>query len=159
MTNLQKITTLLYGIFAASALMMFSFWTIVLGTIALLAALILAYAQRKKAEGTVYASHLTWLIRTFWIGGGAYMPILTIAEAAVLWSKIDLNGIAEKISSGEIMGPADIQSMLLEQYGGLMTTLNLAFTIPFAAWWLSRCWRGYAKLRQDRPVEKPMWWL
>jgi uncharacterized membrane protein len=29
--------------------------------------LIVAYVKRPDARGTIYASHLTWLIRTFWI--------------------------------------------------------------------------------------------
>ena len=33
-----------------------------------LAGLILAYIKRPEAEGTIYASHFEWNIRTFWIG-------------------------------------------------------------------------------------------
>ncbi|MGU3496941.1 DUF4870 family protein [Xanthobacteraceae bacterium A53D] len=36
--------------------------------ITMLVGLIVAYMKRGDAAGTIYESHFTWLIRTFWIG-------------------------------------------------------------------------------------------
>ncbi|GGF45840.1 hypothetical protein GCM10007301_01660 [Azorhizobium oxalatiphilum] len=36
--------------------------------ITMLVGLIVAYVKRGDAAGTIYESHFTWLIRTFWIG-------------------------------------------------------------------------------------------
>jgi uncharacterized membrane protein len=56
--SLTQITTIVYGLQAASFLIGVSF----------LVALIINYVKRPDAEGTFLASHFTWQIRTFWYG-------------------------------------------------------------------------------------------
>jgi uncharacterized membrane protein len=58
--------------------------------------LIVAYLKRGEASGTMFESHLTWLIRTFWLGliagiiGAVTNPLLglgmLILFAAGIWS-------------------------------------------------------------------------
>ena len=33
---------------------------------------ILAYVKRDEAQGSIYASHIDWLIKTFWVSFGGY---------------------------------------------------------------------------------------
>jgi uncharacterized membrane protein len=40
----------------------------VLGGVPVIAGLIMLYLKRDDAAGTIYESHITWLIRTFWLG-------------------------------------------------------------------------------------------
>ncbi|HYD17377.1 MAG TPA: hypothetical protein VEF76_02730, partial [Patescibacteria group bacterium] len=66
----KKLCLMLYGVFALSLILQFiNLATILLGSAAILAGVILAYVERKKAQGTIYGNHLQYLIRTFWIGG------------------------------------------------------------------------------------------
>jgi len=59
---MRNLTHVVYGLFALG-LISAGF----LG-VATLAGIILAYLKRADAAGTLYASHLDWLIRTFWWG-------------------------------------------------------------------------------------------
>jgi len=54
--QLKKITWAVYVLYAASVLV----------GITGLIGVIVAYIKRKDAEGTIYYSHLQWLIKTFW---------------------------------------------------------------------------------------------
>jgi uncharacterized membrane protein len=58
--SMRTMTHIIYGLFALG-LISAGF----LG-LATLAAIILAYLKRSDAAGTVYASHLDWVIKTFW---------------------------------------------------------------------------------------------
>ena len=77
----------------------------------------------------------------------------------MLYCKIDTNALMEKMSNGEVKGPEDIQAIFIDQYGSLVLYITLAFTLPFLAWWLSRCWRGYALLKEGKSIAKPMSWI
>ncbi|SDV51272.1 DUF4870 family protein [Chitinasiproducens palmae] len=55
--RLRVIMHVIYALYAASWLT---------GGVSTLVGVIIAYVKRRDAAGTVYASHATWLIRTFW---------------------------------------------------------------------------------------------
>ncbi|HYD30313.1 MAG TPA: hypothetical protein VEB64_05570 [Azospirillaceae bacterium] len=57
-SSLKVLTHVLYGLYAASVL-------VAGGTV--LVGVVIAYVKRADADGTEYAGHFTWLIRTFWI--------------------------------------------------------------------------------------------
>lgn len=57
--RLRTLVLVAYGCFALG-------WF--LGGVPVIAGLILLYLKRDDAAGTVYESHFTWLIRTFWMG-------------------------------------------------------------------------------------------
>ena len=54
----RRLTLVIYGLYVFSWLF---------GVTALIG-VIVAHVKRDDARGTVYESHLTWLIRTFWLG-------------------------------------------------------------------------------------------
>lgn len=58
LASLRRLTLVIYGLYAFS-------W--VFGVTALIG-VIVAHVKRDDARGTVYESHMTWLIRTFWWG-------------------------------------------------------------------------------------------
>ncbi len=60
--SLRQIVHLMYALFALGVLS-----GGFLG-IAVIAAMVLAYLKRPDAIGTVYASHIDWIIRSFWWG-------------------------------------------------------------------------------------------
>ncbi|MGN6666757.1 MAG: DUF4870 family protein [Trinickia sp.] len=62
--DMRTLTHILYGLFALH-------WFT--GGISIIVAVIIAYLKRDDAAGTPYESHVTWLIRTFWIGLVGYI--------------------------------------------------------------------------------------
>jgi uncharacterized membrane protein len=170
--NLKQLTALLYGIYAVGAVMQFSYTTLLEGSFALVMATVILYMKRKETAGTPYETHFTWLLRTFWIGGGVYLPVLSLIGTAFMYPKIDFDvlaqrmmeqGVPEALSSGdsaqiEAMGEK-YMAVLNADYGHLLYMVTLAVSMPFIAWWLWRCWKGIAALRAGKPVDKVMSWV
>jgi len=70
--GLRTLTHIAYGLFALGVL------TAGLFGVATLAAVVLAYAKRPDAAGTMYYTHLDWLLATFW-WGLLWLAISTVA--------------------------------------------------------------------------------
>ncbi len=60
--TLRKLTHLIYGLFALGLVSAGFFG------VATIAAIVLAYLKRSDAAGTLYATHIDWVINTFWWG-------------------------------------------------------------------------------------------
>lgn len=82
---LRTLTWVVYALYAAS---------VFVGVTAI-AAIIVNYVKRAAVAGTVFESHFSWQIRTFWIGlAGMVLAMLTmviligyaIGLATVIWS-------------------------------------------------------------------------
>lgn len=154
-----KLCQLLYGIFVGSMVLQFiNITTILLGTAALTAGIILAYMERKKAKDPLYANHLQWLIRTFWIGGAVYAPILSLALTAILVVKMDMAAMAEAFSTGE--GTMDIAiQKVMEANKPLIVTASLIVFAPFTIWWFWRCWYGWKRLKLSKTIPNVRSWI
>jgi uncharacterized membrane protein len=159
MMDLKKTCLGLYAAFAVSALMQFSFITILIGCAVMLAALVVAYARREAARDTIYESHLAWLIRTFWIGSGVYLPVLTLGLCFAMVATLDFSSLMTRVANGEITDPVMMQEVLKAEYGGQLVVLTLIFTLPFLGWWLWRCYAGWKALKAGEPVRNPKSWL
>ncbi len=154
-----KLCRMLYGIFAASMVLQFiNMTTILLGTAALTAGIILAYMERKKAKGTLYGNHLQWLIRTFWIGGGVYVPILSLVLTGVLVWKMNMAAMAEAFSTGEGTMQIAIQKVM-EANQTLILTSSLIIFAPAVIWWFWRCWYGWKRLSLGKQIPNVMSWI
>lgn len=57
--NLRTISLVAYGCLAVAPF---------LGGLSAIVAVVLAYLKRREASGTIYQSHMSWIIVTFWIG-------------------------------------------------------------------------------------------
>lgn len=67
--NLRQLTLIIYILYALS-------W--VLGGIPGIVAIVINYLKREEAKDTLYESHFTWQIRTFWWGlGWAVLGVVT----------------------------------------------------------------------------------
>lgn len=65
----RTLTLIIYALYAASCL---------LGITAIVA-IVLNYVKRAEVADTLYATHFTWQIRTFWLGlGGMVLAVLTM---------------------------------------------------------------------------------
>lgn len=60
--NPRQLIHVIYGLFALGILSAGIFG------VAIIASIVLAYIKRSDLVGTVYASHLDWIIKTFWWG-------------------------------------------------------------------------------------------
>lgn len=157
--KLHDICLCLYGVYAACMILQFSFKTMILGTVAMIIALFVTYSMRKKTKDTLYASHIQWMLRTFWIGGGVYMPILTIIGAFYVSANVDYNKMYDTIASGAVADPMMLANTLMEENKSLMFNSMLITTLPFALWWVYRCWKGYTALRSAKPVDNVLSWI
>lgn len=70
---LRKLTHVLYALYAL-------FW--LTGGVTAIVAIIINYIKRDDAAGTLYASHFTWQIRTFW--WSVVWAVLGVALAVVV---------------------------------------------------------------------------
>ncbi|CFB61464.1 DUF4870 family protein [Pandoraea apista] len=77
---LRKLTHVLYALYAL-------FW--LTGGVTAIVAIIINYIKRDDATGTLYASHFTWQIRTFWwsVAWGVLGVALAVVMVgfAILW--------------------------------------------------------------------------
>lgn len=86
--SLRKLTHILYALYAI-------FW--LTGGVTALIAIIINYIKRDDARGTLYASHFTWQIRSFWwsvawtvVGGVLFATVVGIPLAFATWGILSL---------------------------------------------------------------------
>lgn len=168
--KMSQTCSALYAVYAVSMLMQLTPYTMIVGSIALLAAVVMAYITYGKAGDSFYASHCRWLVRTFWIGGVVYMPILTILASITVMCVVDLSEVKAAVqaaaleqhpgseSDSSIVVNTVLQSVM-EKDGGTIILITIIFTLPVFGWWLWRCWKGFSLLQQGKPVENVMRWV
>lgn len=159
--DFPRLCKMLYIVFAVSlVLQFFNAYTIVLGSVAVIAGVIVSYLERKKAAGTVYANHLTWLIRTFWIGGSVYLPVVTVLGSLAILFITDHSSIDQALSNPDAGTTAEsIAHQFVAANALRMEITMFLFTAPFGAWWLWRCWYGYKRLTRNMAIPNVMRWL
>jgi uncharacterized membrane protein len=104
-SDLRPWTIAIWALYLASLI---SFFTAI-------PAVIIAYAKRQEAAGTIYESHMTYAIRTFWIGlivgfiGGILMMVmigLLVVLGLLVWLLIRyIRGLACAIGGRPIVNP------------------------------------------------------
>ena len=153
----KQLCTFLYFAYTASMAMMVFPQTMVMGTIAIIIAVGLAYVKRTAAKGSAYESHYTWLIRTFWIGTGVYMPVIILIMMAVIFT-MDFSSVLEAASAGNTDVSRMTTNFILQNKGpALYATFGLSAL--YTAWWLWRCMTGYSYLKDEKPVVHVRTWL
>lgn len=79
--RLRILTHVLYGIYAL-------FW--LTGGVSMIVAIIINYVKRDDVSGTLYASHFSWQIRTFWwalifgLPGLLLLPVFFVGMALLI---------------------------------------------------------------------------
>jgi len=86
--SLRRLMHILYALYAI-------FW--LTGGITALIAIVVDYVKRDEAQGTLYASHITWQIRSFWwtiawtvLGWLLFITVILVPLAIALWSVLSL---------------------------------------------------------------------
>ncbi|KJK22865.1 membrane protein [Burkholderiaceae bacterium 16] len=88
LASLRKLTHILYALYAI-------FW--LTGGITALIAIVIGYVKRDDTQGTLYASHFAWQIRSFWwsvawaiLGGMLFVTVFLIPLAFAVWGVLSL---------------------------------------------------------------------
>ena len=154
--NLCRLT---YIALTVGGLMQFNLATSLIGTIALLIGVGIAYYQPSRVQGSPLESHYQWLIRTFWIGSGVYLPALLTGVFALMYPHLDFMAMMDAVSTGSIADPMQLLSLLIRQVPTWIVTLSFVLGGAFVLWWLYRCGFGWQRLGQEKPIENVMRWL
>lgn len=88
LASLRKLMHILYALYAI-------FW--LTGGVTALIAIVVDYVKRDDAQGTLYASHFAWQIRSFWwsvawaiLGGLLFATVFLIPLAFAVWGVLSL---------------------------------------------------------------------
>lgn len=154
--NLCRLT---YISFVTGGLMQFNLATALIGTVALLIGVGIAYYQRGQVAGTPLESHYQWLIRTFWIGSGVYLPVLLTIVFSLMFPHLDFMAMMDAVASGSVMDPMQMMNILIRQVPAWIVTLSFISGGIFVFWWLYRCVYGWHKLGHEKSVDRVMSWL
>ena len=124
-----------------------------------IAGLIVAYVKRDDARGTWVASHLTWLIRTFWwsflwgIVGGIVLVVLGIILIGIPIAFLDLG---RRVDLGDLPGGPRLPAVQGQQADPRVLTMprGASGVSASAASW-RRCGRPTAPGSRARPARAP----
>ena len=126
-----------------------------------IAGLIVAYVKRDDARGTWVASHLTWLIRTFWfsflwgIVGGIVLVVLGIILIGIPIAILDLG---RRLDLGDLPGDPRLPAVQGQQADSGVVIVPARRERPRrqcagASW--RRCGRPTAPGSRARPARAP----
>lgn len=154
-----KLALNLYTILAISMIMQVTFITMLVGGLAMLIVVAIANAQRKRRAGHWLESHYTWMIRTFWIGAGVYLPILSLLGFLYVWNNVDINELQNTMLSGEVSDPNAMMATITEKAEKPMMLSAIVVSVPMFSWWIWRCWRGVKALRDHEAIKDVKSWI
>lgn len=123
--------------------------------------IVMAYKSRKITEGTVFSSHIRWLIRTFWIGGAVLLPVTTVIFSFIVWKWGDMSAIvrlSEEIMSSGAFTQDQIDETAMQYMRDNVRLFMLAGlpTLGIATlWWLFRSFKGLNLVHEDKPIINP----
>jgi uncharacterized membrane protein len=159
MANLRKYCMVLYGLYGLSAMLQFSQSTLLISALILMLAYAMTTRRKKAAKDTPFASHLRWMLRTFWIGTSIIFPLAIIIATVLVLTFTDLIPVmaAAAIGNPEAQMNA-MQGYMLENMGEI-SLITMPFMLLSALWWLRRLWVGYVLARNGKPVENVTSWL
>lgn len=157
-TGMYRFCMALYIVYGLTCVTQFSPLAMLVGTVALAVAIIAAHIGRGKAKGTWYETHFQWLVRTFWIGGAVYMPVMTVVAAIVIFTEIDQTAVLAAVEAGETSMEV-LTELMLKENKGVILMVYISLVIPFTGWWLYRCVAGARRLMKMEPVPDPERWI
>ncbi len=148
---------------------MVSFWlpytiAMIISASFFIGATLVCYSRYKYTVNTHYQSHYRWMIRTFWIGTGVFLPlaislmtfiVVQFGEMSafkhIIYMTSDINALADSIESSVYVFISDNSILLF---------LTLLVTcLPAMLWWYARLWRGHHLLIQGRSIDNVKTWL
>lgn len=157
---------ILYLSFAASSILMFTPLQPIplIASLAMLLILLACYLPVKFGNETAFSAHYKWLIRTFWIGMGLFLPLVTILALGIILKYGDKTAFAmiEQASDAATI-PNDLGLKQFMQDNGMMALTIVGISWGgFGAWWFTRLWRGFKGLQSGASFKFKnvmTWWV
>ncbi len=149
----------LYALYVISTFMQFSAWLALPGLVLLMVAYILNLTGKKRAAGTVYESHMRWLLRTFYIGTCVLLPVFAILAELTLLVTTDISGYTAALDTHD---PAVMSAMLdayLQANATQAAIIFCVFLTPPTLWLLWRWWKGGTLAQVGQPIENVTRWI
>src|SRR3972149_3409119 len=159
MADLRKHCLLLYSLYTLSAVLQFFDKTILIGLAALAIAYFLTTAKKEAAKNTPFASHLRWMLRTFWIGTAVIFPIAVIIATFLVLTLTDLIPVMDALNLDNPEAAVNTLQDYMQNNITKMLLIAAPVRIPAALWWIRRFWIGCLLAREGKPVEKVTSWL
>jgi uncharacterized membrane protein len=155
----RQLCMTLYGLYVAGVLLQFTTPLLVtLGALFMTIVLILAYSKRKETRGTLFESHFHWMIRTFWIGTGIFLPIIFVLSMVAMWFGTNWEPLAAAMSTGDPGALSEAAGTYMKDNELRLLLITFGSMLPAALWWINRCWVGYKRLKDSLPIENPQAW-
>ena len=149
----------LYVFYAVSALLQFGTTELaLLGALIMTIIVMIAQSKRKTAGGTPFESHFRWIIRTFWIGTGAFLPLVFLLALGGILIFTDWAALSRALSSGEPQALLEAVNDYMKNNEMKLLLITFGSMLPLAVWWVNRCWIGFKRARGLVPIENPKTW-
>jgi len=116
-----------------------------------------AYYRDDAMRDTIYATHLRWIVRTFWLGVFVYFPLMTLITTALCLSG-DYTAVTQALGEGEKNGHA-LMTIYIQHNAELMTRATFIVSGIYWFWLLYRGLWGFGFAIFRRPVARVTSWL
>lgn len=155
----KQLCMVLYGLYVAGILLQFTTPLLVaLGGLFLTIVVILAYTKKKELRGTPFESHFHWMIRTFWIGTGIFLPVIFVLSMVAMWFGTNWESLANAMSMGDPGAMSEAANTYMKENEVRLLLITFGSMLPAAIWWINRCWLGYKRVKDILPIENPKAW-
>ncbi len=149
---------LLYAIYVVSGILVLFPSQTIPAFVAITLAMIMTRIKRHEKHA-VLATHYQWLRRTFWIGFGVYLSVVTALALAIAAPSIDTNAFMEAMMSGQATTTEELNDLLMAQQPQSNRYMIIGLGVVFALWWLWRCGYGMLALHAQRAIKRPDSWV
>lgn len=149
---------LLYLIYAVSGIIVLIPSQTLPAAIAMTLALMLTRIKSREKH-LILKTHYHWLRRTFWIGMGVYLTVITVLTVVVAAPAVDTTAFMDALTNGSATTPEQMNDLLMAQQPASSRYMIISFGVVFAVWWLWRCGGGMISLYRQQSIPNPHSWL
>lgn len=115
--------------------------------------------SRKELKDSVFENHLRWLLRTFYISTGVFMPISAVIAAILTFKFVDINTLLNSVTPENSMSIINSVDSFMHNEMQKMTIISMITFSPVIIWCGRRYWIGFKKLQDNKPIENITSWM
>ena len=130
------------------------------GLFLLLAVMIATYIIRSRAQANdLNHNHMTYIIRTFWIGS-LYLSVGILIASVLIYPKIDLTPLYNILEGrSAVTDPDTLMAELFRINKDLLLYIGLPLVAPGIVFFIYRCVYGVSRAAKGHRVAKVNSWL
>ena len=113
----------------------------------------------KRRKHPILSTHYRWLYRTFWIGMGVYLTIISLLMLAIAAPAVDTTSLTDAMLSGNMMSVDQMNDLVIAKQPASNKVMLAALGGVFGLWWLWRCAKGMYALYNQKAVSNIDSWL